>query len=87
MGETAMSPSSSTDMTDVDMASIAEDELSEKFSVRGMITGKNSGKTKIVSIYLGSYNLFRYQRLKFHIFISDIRKFRVFESSGQRNIW
>lgn len=50
MGETAMSPSISTDMTDVDMASIAEDELSEKFSVRGMVTGRNSGKTKIVSI-------------------------------------
>lgn len=61
MGETAMSPSSSTDMTDVDMASIAEDELSEKFSVRGMVTGKNSGKTKIVSIKLGSLNFFRGQ--------------------------
>lgn len=48
MGETAMSPSSSTDMTDVDMASIAEDELSEKFSVQGIATGKSSGKTKIV---------------------------------------
>lgn len=48
MGETAMSPSSSTDMTDVDMASIAEDELSEKFSVQGIATGKTSGKTKIV---------------------------------------
>lgn len=50
MGETAMSPSSSTDMTDVDMASIAEDELSEKFSVQGIATGKSSGKTKIVRI-------------------------------------
>lgn len=50
MGETAMSPSSSTDMTDVDMASIAEDELSEKFSVQGIATGKTSGKTKIVRI-------------------------------------
>lgn len=49
MGETAMSPSTSTDMTDVDMASIAEDELSEKFSVQGVATGKTSGKTKIVS--------------------------------------
>lgn len=45
-----MSPSSSTDMTDVDMASIAEDELSEKFSVQGIATGKSSGKTKIVCI-------------------------------------
>lgn len=49
MGETAMSTSTSTDMTDVDMASIAEDELSEKFSVQGVATGKTSGKTKIVS--------------------------------------
>lgn len=53
MGETAMSPSTSTDMTDVDMASIAEDELSEKFSVQGVATGK-TGKSKIVSI---SYQL------------------------------
>lgn len=52
MGETAMSPSTSTDMTDVDMASIAEDELSEKFSVQGVATGKTSGKTKIVSIII-----------------------------------
>lgn len=51
MGETAMSPSSSTDMTDVDMASIAEDELSEKFSVQGIATGKTSGKTKIVRTF------------------------------------
>lgn len=50
LGETAMSPSTSTDMTDVDMASIAEDELSEKFSVQGIATGKTSGKTKVVSI-------------------------------------
>lgn len=47
-----MSPSTSTDMTDVDMASIAEDELSEKFSVQGIATGKTSGKTKVVSIFL-----------------------------------
>lgn len=52
MGETAMSTSTSTDMTDVDMASIAEDELSEKFSVQGVATGKTSGKTKIVSSFL-----------------------------------
>lgn len=34
---------------DVDMASIAEVELSEKFSVQGMSTGKLSGRNKIVS--------------------------------------
>lgn len=51
MGETAMSPSTSTDMTDVDMASIAEDELSEKFSVQGIVTSQSSGKTKIVCIF------------------------------------
>lgn len=49
MGETAMSASTSTDMTDVDMACIAEEGLSEKFSVQGVATGKISGKTKIVS--------------------------------------
>lgn len=49
MGETAMSPSTSEDMTDVDMASIAEVELSEKFSVQGTSTGKISGKKKVVS--------------------------------------
>lgn len=37
-------------MADVDMASIAEDELSEKFSVQGIATGKTSGKTKIVRL-------------------------------------
>lgn len=68
MGETAMSPSSSNDMTDVDMAIIAEDELSEKFSVRGMITGKNSGKTKIVSIQLGSLDFCRSQSLIQHFY-------------------
>ncbi|XP_055852444.1 RAC serine/threonine-protein kinase [Episyrphus balteatus] len=47
MGETAMSPSTSEDMTDVDMASIAEVELSEKFSVQGTSTGKISGKKKV----------------------------------------
>lgn len=50
MGETAMSPSTSNDQGDVDMASIAEDELSEKFSAQGVATGKTSGKTKIVSL-------------------------------------
>lgn len=57
MGETAMSPSTSTDMTDVDMASIAEDELSEKFSVQGVATGKISGKTKIVSNITGDVHI------------------------------
>lgn len=47
-----MSTTTSTDMTDVDMALIAEDELSEKFSVQGVATGKTSGKTKIVSFFL-----------------------------------
>lgn len=49
MGETAMSPSTSADTGDVDMASIAEVELSEKFSVQGTSTGKISGITKVVS--------------------------------------
>lgn len=40
----------STDIGDVDMASIAEVELSEKFSVQGTSTGKVSGRNKIVSI-------------------------------------
>lgn len=47
MGETAMSPSTSSDMADVDMASIAEDELSEKFSVQGTSTKKISGRKKV----------------------------------------
>lgn len=49
MGETAMSPITTNDMTDVEMGTTAEEELSEKFSVQGIATGKNSGKTKIVS--------------------------------------
>lgn len=52
MGETAMSPSTNNDMTDVDMACIAEDELSEKFSVQGTSTMKSSGKKKVVSIFI-----------------------------------
>lgn len=52
--ETAMALSTSTDMTDVDMASIAEDELSEKFSVQGIATGKANGKMKVVSLPLCS---------------------------------
>lgn len=51
LGETAMSPSTSTDMTDVDMASIAEVELSEKFSVQGTSVGKSNGITKVVSTH------------------------------------
>lgn len=51
MGETAMSPSTSADVGDVDMAYIAEVELSEKFSVQGISTGKISGITKVVSIF------------------------------------
>lgn len=51
MGETAMSPSTNSDMTDVDMACIAEDELSEKFSVQGTSTMKSSGKKKVVSVF------------------------------------
>ncbi|KAI9577510.1 hypothetical protein GQX74_004972 [Glossina fuscipes] len=49
LGETAMCPSNSTDMTDVDMASIAEVELSEKFSVQGTST-RNSGGVKKVTL-------------------------------------
>ncbi|XP_055677833.1 RAC serine/threonine-protein kinase [Lutzomyia longipalpis] len=36
-----------TDMIDVDMASIAEDEFSEKFSVQGTTSVKASGKKKV----------------------------------------
>lgn len=50
-----MSPSTSTDMSDVDMASIAEVELSEKFSVQGTSVGRNNGVTKVVSIHLLLY--------------------------------
>lgn len=49
LGETAMCPSNSTDMTDVDMASIAEVELSEKFSVQGTSTRNSGGVKKVVS--------------------------------------
>ncbi|XP_032292637.1 RAC serine/threonine-protein kinase isoform X1 [Drosophila virilis] len=48
MGETAMSPSSQTDMGDVDMAGIAEVELSEQFSVQG--TTRNSSGVKKVTL-------------------------------------
>lgn len=47
MGETAMSPSAQTDMSDVDMAGIAEVELSEQFSVQGT-TRNSSGVKKVV---------------------------------------
>lgn len=49
MGETAMSPSAQTDMADVDMAGIAEVELSEQFSVQGT-TRNSSGVKKVVRI-------------------------------------
>ncbi|GAB0095615.1 Non-specific serine/threonine protein kinase [Sergentomyia squamirostris] len=45
MGDAAAA--AATDMTDVDMASIAEDELSEKFSVQGTSSVKASGKKKV----------------------------------------
>ncbi|XP_034486315.1 RAC serine/threonine-protein kinase [Drosophila innubila] len=48
MGETAMSPSAQTDMADVDMAGIAEVELSEQFSVQG--TTRNSSGVKKVTL-------------------------------------
>lgn len=44
-----MCPSNSTDMSDVDMASIAEVELSEKFSVQGTSTRSSGGVKKVVS--------------------------------------
>lgn len=47
VGETAMSPSAQTDMGDVDMAGIAEVELSEQFSVQGT-TRNSSGVKKVV---------------------------------------
>nr|CAA58499.2 RAC protein kinase DRAC-PK85 [Drosophila melanogaster] len=46
VGEVAMTPSEQTDMTDVDMATIAEDELSEQFSVQGT-TCNSSGVKKV----------------------------------------
>ncbi|XP_068156686.1 RAC serine/threonine-protein kinase-like [Drosophila tropicalis] len=48
MGETAMTPSLQTDMTNVDMAGIAEDELSEQFSVQG--TRRHSSGVKKVTL-------------------------------------
>ncbi|KAH8399369.1 hypothetical protein KR215_008937 [Drosophila sulfurigaster] len=48
MGETAISPSAPTDMGDVDMAGIAEVELSEQFSVQG--TTRNSSGVKKVTL-------------------------------------
>ncbi|XP_061399557.1 RAC serine/threonine-protein kinase [Musca vetustissima] len=47
LGETAMSTTNSTDMTDVDMASLAEDELCEKFSVQGTSTRSSGGVKKV----------------------------------------
>lgn len=88
MGETAMSPSSSTDMSDVDMASIAEDELSEKFSVQGIATGR-TGRNKVVR----TSNAYRYVCFDwiniFDVFstVSDAGKFRIFKSARRGNIW
>lgn len=50
LGETAMSPSTSTDMSDVDMASIAEVELRNSFSVQGTTKRSSGGVKKVVSI-------------------------------------
>lgn len=53
-GRSAQTHMSEVDMNDVEMASIAEDELlNEKFSVQGTSTGKISGRKKVVSILLG----------------------------------
>lgn len=52
LGETAMCTSDNTDMTDVDMASIAENELCEKFSVQGTSTRSSGGVKKVVSIII-----------------------------------
>ena len=49
IGETAMCTTDNTDMTDVDMASIAENELCEKFSVTGTSTRSSGGVKKVVS--------------------------------------
>ncbi|CAD6996390.1 RAC serine/threonine-protein kinase [Ceratitis capitata] len=49
LGETAMSLSTSTDMSDVDMASIAEVELRNSFSVQGT-TKRTSGGVKKVTL-------------------------------------
>lgn len=53
LGETASS-NSLTDVSDIDMAGIAEDELSEAFAVQGTSTGRISGRRKVVSIPLPS---------------------------------
>ena len=47
-GETVMSQGEATDMSDVDMAIIAEDELFEKFSVQGTSTRNREGVKKVV---------------------------------------
>lgn len=61
MGETAVSPSPQTDMTDVEMAAMAEDELSttlnEQFSLRGT-TCNSSGVKKVVSKQCSSYMVY-----------------------------
>lgn len=50
------STTNTNDTGDVDMALIAEDELSEAFSVQGTSTGRVSGKRKVVSIRLKVVN-------------------------------
>lgn len=91
MGETAMSATTSTDMTDVDMASIAEDELSEKFSVQGVATGKTSGKTKIVSnwnrcVCHSSYVHININACLLLLCWTDVGKFRILESIRQGHV-
>ena len=51
MNEVDQQSQSQQSIEDVEMASIAEDELlNEKFSVQGTSTGKISGRKKVVSI-------------------------------------
>lgn len=56
LGETAMSLSTSTDMSDVDMASIAEVELRNSFSVQGTTKRTSGGVKKVVSIGKGIFS-------------------------------
>lgn len=67
LGETAMCTSDNTDMTDVDMASIAENELCEKFSVQGTSTRSSGGIKKVVCFFLV---LNTYLFLLYFLFIS-----------------
>lgn len=58
--------SGNTDMTDVDMASMAEEELGEKFSVQGTSTRSSGGIKKVVS------------NRDDHIFLAHIYKLLLF---------